>query len=72
MYWFFGLCDCLILLLLVPLGPFEEQRLLKKMHCVGQVLSLDWKWLQKNATKCLASFIMPRILGITRLIMHAY
>jgi hypothetical protein len=65
MYWFFGLCDCLILPLLVPVGPSGEQRLLKIMLCVGQALSLDWKWLQKNIT--LPFFIMPRILRITRL-----
>jgi hypothetical protein len=67
MYWFFGLCDCLILPLLVPVGPSEDQRLLKKMHCVGQALSLGWMWLQKNVTLCLSFFIMPRILCITRL-----
>jgi hypothetical protein len=67
MYWFFGLCDCLILSLLVPVGPSEEQRLLKKMHCVGQALSLGLKWPQKNVILCLAFFIIPRILHITRL-----
>jgi len=66
MYWFFGLYDCLILPLL-SVGPSEEERLLKKMHCLGQALSLGWKWLQKNVTLCLAFFIMPRILRITRL-----
>jgi hypothetical protein len=67
MYWFFGLCDCLILPLLVPVSPSEEESLLKKMHCVGQALPLVWKWLQKNVTLCLVFFIIPVVLHIIRL-----
>lgn len=48
-------------------GSIWKQRLLKKLHCVGQALSLDCKWLQNNISRCLASFIIPRTLGITRL-----
>jgi len=38
--YFFLASDFMILPLLVPVGPSEEQRLLKKMHCVGQALSV--------------------------------